>query len=204
MALGLRFGRCPRRRRHRGRTRGSRRHGGAHRARRQSARRERGHGLPRPAREPAAPAHRRAARGRAGPDRHAAQRRREGEPVFPARVQSRSRHGFLEPRRGHGRQPADPWPRPGIHGPQLRDPGAGRARRLSEGDVLPGAREFLRGGRGGVSLRGPDRPVDLADGRRGQLSARSRRRVDWRSRAATCWSRWNTPPPTGRGICRRT
>ena len=53
-------------------------------------------------------------------------RRRQSEPVFPARLRSRSRHGLRHLGRRCAGQPADARTRPGLHGPEFRHPRAGR------------------------------------------------------------------------------
>ena len=79
-----------------------------------------------------------------GHDRHAAQRRRQGEPVFPARLQSRPRHRLRDlPRRDAG-QHAHARARAGLHRSQFHDPGARRAHRLLQGPVLRVRRRFRR------------------------------------------------------------
>ena len=87
----------------------------------------------------------RGARVRARRHRHAAQRRRQGQPVFPARLQPRPRHRLRDLRRRHAGQHADARPRPGLHRPQLADPRAGRSPSLPQGSVLRGRGRLLVG-----------------------------------------------------------
>ena len=61
-----------------------------------------------------------------GRDRHPAQRRRQGQPVLPARLQPRPRHRLRHLRRRHAGQHADARAWPGLHRPQLPDPRTGR------------------------------------------------------------------------------
>ena len=64
---------------------------------------------------------RRRAGDRARTGRHAAQRRRQGEPVFSARLQSRPRHRSGALPRRHAAQYAHAWPCPGLRGQQFPD-----------------------------------------------------------------------------------
>ena len=66
-------------------------------------------------------ARRRGAGGGAGADRHPAFRRRQSQPVFSARLQSRPRHRSRHQGRRHARQHADPWPRAGLCRYQFHD-----------------------------------------------------------------------------------
>ncbi len=68
---------------------------------------------------------RRTARSSARPDRQPAQRRGQGQPVLPARLQPRPRHRPAHHRRRHAGQPAQPRPRPGLDRPELPDSRAG-------------------------------------------------------------------------------
>ena len=86
-----------------------------------------GVGPARAARDAADLSHGRGARGGAGAGRHPAQRRGQGQPVFPARLQSRPRHRPRHHRRRHAGQHAHPRPRPGLCRHQLPDPRADRA-----------------------------------------------------------------------------
>ena len=94
--------------------------------------RQRRHRQPEAARD----AHRVPARRTAGsdarPDRQPAQRRRQGQPVLPARLQPRSRHRPAHHGRRHAGQPAQPRARPGLDRPEFPDPRTGRAARLQE------------------------------------------------------------------------
>ena len=87
-------------------------------------------------RGPAAAAPGQPARVRARHGRHAAQRRRQGQPVLPARLQPRPRHRLRHLGGRHAGQPAHARPRPGLHRPQLHHSRADLARRLLEGAVL--------------------------------------------------------------------
>ena len=77
-------------------------------------------------------------------DRHPAQRRRQGEPVFPARLQPRPRHRLRHLRRRHAGEHAHARARPGLHRSQLPDPGTGLAHRLLQGPVLRRPRAISR------------------------------------------------------------
>ncbi len=83
--------------------------------------------------QPAGDAPRRGAGGGAGPDRHAAFRRGQSQPVLPARLQPRPRHRHRPVPRRHAAQHAHPCPRPGLRRHQLPDP------------ELVGAVEFHKG-----------------------------------------------------------
>ena len=84
-----------------------------------------------------------------GRHRHAAQRRRQGEPVLPARLQPRPRHRLRDLRRRHAGQHADARPRPRLQRPELADPRARRPASLPQGPVLR-RRRRLRLGRLGA------------------------------------------------------
>src|SRR5436190_1541705 len=87
----------------------------------------------------------RGARVRSRSDHHPAQRRRQGEPVFPARLQSRSRDRLPHHDRPHAGEPADARARPGLFRHQLPPPRARVASRVQEGSVFRrGGRLFLR------------------------------------------------------------
>ena len=77
---------------------------------------------------------------------------RQSEPVFPARLQSRSRHRPRDQRRRRAGEHADACARPGLHRHQLRDSRADRVDRVSQGHVLRGHRQFLGGRRGEPAL----------------------------------------------------
>jgi hypothetical protein len=79
---------------------------------------------------------RRGAGGGAGPDRHPAFRRRQSQPVFSARLQSRSRHRPLHQDRRHARQHADPRPRTGLCRYQFHDSRADPVGECPQGSVL--------------------------------------------------------------------
>src|SRR5881396_1827875 len=74
----------------------------------------------------------RGARVRSRSDHHPAQRRRQGEPVFPARLQSRSRDRLPHHDRPHAGEPADARARPGLFRHQLPPPRARVASRVQE------------------------------------------------------------------------
>ena len=111
------------------------------------------------------------------PDRHAAQRHPQGEPVFPARLQPRPRHRLRRLRRRHALQPADPRPRPGLSRPELGHPRTGRARRFPQGAVLRRGRRLLLGRLGQHSLLDalPDGIVKIEAGKYDWFRARGRR-----------------------------
>ena len=104
-----------------------------------------------------APLHppRRNSRSRARPHRHPAQRRRQSQPVFPARLQSRSRHRHGNLGRRHAGQHAHPRPWPGLRRPQLADAGNRQLARNPKRALLR-RRRRLRLGR--QSAHQPDRP----------------------------------------------
>ena len=112
--------------------------------------RERGGGRLRRLRTAADRPCRRACRECAWSDRHPAQRIGQGQPVFPARLQSRSRHGPRRLRRRRPGQHAQPWPRPGLPGPQLPHSGDDRADRLRQGSVPRRRWRFRIGGNDAV------------------------------------------------------
>ena len=107
---------------------GSRREWPARAFARRASVRKPGCGHRRTARLASGVAHGRVDGSRAGTHRHAAQRRRQSEPVLPARLQPRSRHGSRDQRRWRAREHADARPWPGLHGHQFRDSGAGASR----------------------------------------------------------------------------
>jgi hypothetical protein len=76
------------------------------------------------------------ARGSTRADRHTAQRRGQGEPVFPSWLQSRPRHRYRHHTRRHAGQLAHPrtWPR--LFRSQFHDPGAGAANRLQSSPTI--------------------------------------------------------------------
>ena len=79
-----------------------------------------------------------------GPGGGFSRRRRQGQPVLPARLQSRSRHRFRRLCRRHADQPADARPRPGLCRSQLADAGNGRQPRHPQGSVLRRCRRFCQ------------------------------------------------------------
>ncbi len=81
-------------------------------------------------------------RSRARPVGDAAQRRRQGQPVFPARLQSRPRHRHRDLGRRHADQPAHPCPWPGLRRPQLPHAGGRQFARHPQGAVLCRRRRF--------------------------------------------------------------
>ena len=72
----------------------------------------------------------------AGPRRGHARRRRQGQSILSARLQSRSRHRSGDLRRRHAGQPADPRAWPGLRRSQLADAGNRQQPRHSQGAVL--------------------------------------------------------------------
>ena len=139
-------------------------------------------------REPADLAAGRSARVRARRDRHPAQRRRQGQPVLPARLQPRPRHRLRDLRRRHAGQHADARARPGLHRPELPDPRAGRSRvDYRKGPYYAEDGDFASAGVGAhrpTSTRLP-RGVGVADARPGRLRPRAARRLGRTRRAAT-------------------
>ena len=146
----------------------------------------------RPAKAPSRPrrssasdhARRRSARDRAGPRRHAAQRRRQGEPVLPARLQPRPRHRLRDDRRRRAGQHADARARPGLHGPQLPDPRAGRAAsQYKKGPYFAEEGDFSAAGAANINYVNAARATDRRawqrrhDGYRAALAGRTRRSV---------------------------
>ena len=72
---------------------------------------------------------------------------RQGEPVFPARLQPGPRHRLHHLYRRRTVEPALPWPRPGVPGCQRVAAGDRRPHRLPQGSVPGRRRGFLHGGR---------------------------------------------------------
>ena len=108
---------------------------------------------------------RRGAGGVPGPDRHAALRRGQSQPVLPARLQPRPRHRPRHHGRRHAGQHAHPWPRPGLRRPQLPDPRADPAVRCPQGSLLRRRRRLLLRRRGrsttSTSCRSTSREVTV-------------------------------------------
>ena len=153
---------------------------------------------------PAAAPPRRAARDRPRYGRHPALGGREGEPVFSARVQPRSRHRLRLLRRRRAGQSPQPRARAGLLGSQLPDPRAGRRDRLQEGAVLSRGRRLLRRGRGQHSPREQPSPRDRQRATRDvRVRARAPGRQPDRSVRARCSTPSSTTTTTGPGICRR-
>ena len=137
----------------------------------------------------------------ARPGGNPALRRGQGEPVFSARLQPRSRYRLCQQRRWRAGQHAHQRPWPGLQRHQLPDPRAGRSHRLSQGTVLRPERGFLLGrlGRRAVSQHAQYADAQSHRGR-GRLSARPvhllvsaairRPPVPWR-KGRTCSPRWN-------------
>ncbi len=135
----------------------------------------------------------RAARGRARSDCGAAFGQRQGQPVFPARLQPRSRHRLHDLRRRDAVEPALAWPRARLPRRQRHDAGGRGAHRLPQ-RALPGRSRRLLDGRRLLHLddraarcavrRRRGRPVRLwqARGRRHE-GARQRREPDRAHRA---------------------
>ena len=105
------------------------------------------------ARRPSDHARRRSARNRARTDRQPAQRRGQGQPVLPARLQPRSRHRLRHDGRRRAGQHADGRARARLRGRQLPDPGTGQRRAVQEGSVLRRRGRLLRRRRGEHQLR---------------------------------------------------
>ncbi len=91
-----------------------------------------------------APAPGRSSRVHSRRDHYPAQRRRQSQPVFPARFQSGSRHRLCHRRGWHAGEHADPCPWAGLCGPELPDTGTGFGRRLSQRTVLRRSRRLQR------------------------------------------------------------
>ena len=87
-----------------------------------------------------------------GRDRHAAQRRRQGEPVLPARLQPRPRHRLRDLGRRHAGQHADARARPGLQRPELADPRAGRPHRYRKGPYYAEEGDFSSAGAARIGL----------------------------------------------------
>ena len=116
-------------------------------------------------------------------DRLAAQRRRQGEPVLPARLQPGPRHRFRDLRGRHARQPAVERARARLLRSELADPRARRPDPLPQGPVLRrGRRLFL--GRFGThrSLRRPAARPRVGHARRRPLRAGADRQLERRRR----------------------
>ncbi len=160
---------------HRGRDRG---HEPRLRARRHRRQRRRGGGRPRGPGAAAAAARRRAARDRARRRHQPAQRRRQGQPVLPARHEPRPRHRLPHHRRRRPAQPADPCARPGLRRPQLPHPGARRHAALPQGSLRRRGRRLLRRRFGAPRLRARSAGAGpRVVGRRARLWARAGRRL---------------------------
>ena len=138
---------------------------------------------------------RRSARGRAGIDRHAAQRGGQGQPVFSARLQPRSRHRYRYHARRHAGQHAHPRARPGLCRSQFHDPRADQHPALQQGPLFPRSRRFRHRRRSADQLRGHAAPRPrTGDRRHARLLPRARRGLAPRGRRQ----------PLGRGgICAR-
>jgi hypothetical protein len=131
----------------------------------------------RAAEEPPGAAPRRGAGVRARADRHAACRRRQGQPVLPARLQPRPRHRLRHLGRRHAGQHAHPRAWPGLHRPELPAARTGAAHRVPQGPVLRAERR-LRVSAGSadiVYLRRLDAPFGQPDAGAERLPARRRR-----------------------------
>ena len=145
---------------------------------RHDRRRVRGHDPRRAAEQPAGAAPGRGAGVRAGRDRHAALGRRQGQPVFPARLQPGSRHRLRDLGRRHAGEHGEPCARPGLQRPELAVARTGRSHRLSQGSLLREERR-LRSRRLGLHRVPHDAgaPLRRADAGPGALPALRRRRL---------------------------
>ena len=85
-------------------------------------------------------------RSRARPRRGHARRRRQGQSILSARLQSRSRHGSGDLRRRHADQSAVPCSRPGLRRPQLADAADRRQPEHPQGTLLRRRRRFRHRG----------------------------------------------------------
>ncbi len=164
-----------------------------------------GHGHARAARNASGVAHRRTVGDGSGPRRDPAQRRRQGEPVFPARLQSRSRHGPRHQRRRHSRQHAHAWPRPGLHRHQLRDSrncwiasSTRRARITPTKEIFPRPAPSISSIAAASTTRCCRSPWA-----RTRLHAACSPDPPAR-RTVTCSGAWTTASPTARGIFPKT
>ena len=82
-------------------------------------------------------------RDRARHDHQPAQRRGQGQPVLPARLQPRSRLRLRADDRRHSGQHADARARAGLRRLELPDPRAGERRAVPQGSLLRGERRLL-------------------------------------------------------------
>ena len=97
---------------------------------------------------------------RAGAGDQPAQRRRQGQPVLPARLQPGSRLRLRADHRRHPGEHAHPRPRPGLRRRQLPDPRARQRRAVPQGPLLRGERGLLVGRLGQHQLLQRPRPPD--------------------------------------------
>ena len=134
-----------------------------------------GHDRGRAARAAHAVAPGRSARDGAGRDRHPAQRRREGEPVLPARLQPRPRHRLRDLDRRRAGEPAEPRSRPGLHRPQLPDPRAVERVDFRKGPYDARDGDFSSAGRRGHPLLRRDAAGASRSSRPGMLRLLPRR-----------------------------
>ncbi len=102
--------------------------------------------------------HRRGPRSRAGPRRHPAQRRGQGQPVLPARLQSRSRDRSRPHLRRYAGQHAHAWAWPGLRRYELHHPRGADGPVLSQGPLLRGRRRLLLRRRDPHGCAGQTRP----------------------------------------------
>ena len=137
-----------------------------------------GHHPRRAAEKPPRAAPGRGAGVRARPHRHAALWRRQGQPVFPARLQPRPWHRLRDQRQRPAGQHALAWPWPGLFGPELPDPRTGRPHRIPQGPVLCEERQLRRRRLGRHRLpHGAGRELCCADAGPTPVQALRRRRL---------------------------
>ena len=124
-------------------------------------------------------AHRRGARDGAGRRDQPAQRRGQGQPVLPARLQPRSRHRLRDDGGRHAGEHADARPRSRLLRSELPDPRARQRRAVLEGSVLRRARRLRHRRRRQHQLHQQPGAADRARRRRrAGLHARAGGRVD--------------------------
>ena len=121
-------------------------------------------------------ARRRGAGDRAWTDHQPAQWRGQGQPVLPARIQSRSRHRLRHERRWRSGEHADARARSWLFGRELSDSRARDRRAVQQGAVLGRGRRLLDCGRLAHPLYECTRsPHRARERRRGRVGTRSRR-----------------------------
>ena len=132
----------------------------------------------------------------------AAQRRGQSQPVFPARLQSRSRHRPGDLGRRHADQHAHPCAWPGLCRSELADAGNRQfARRSARGRISPtraiSARPAIFVS---ASSTAPTRSIAQLTARQLRLPATVRHGLDQSRRKARCCLPARSAPTTGRGV----